>query len=91
MGKNRQEAKVPKTLRRDGEALTPTSKNGRLQSGVARTDLSGPVLAPLVRVDICLPSIVPGTGVYFVVDAFGSHGRAWRETDLNPAGIDLSS
>jgi hypothetical protein len=36
------------------------------------------------------PSIVPGIDqdVYLVVDDFGSHGRAWRETDVGETDLD---
>jgi hypothetical protein len=36
------------------------------------------------------PSIVPGSDqdVYLVVDDFGSHGRAWRETDVEDTDLE---
>lgn len=37
------------------------------------------------------PSIVPGGGdqtVYLVVDDFGKHGRAWRETDIEATDLE---
>ena len=36
------------------------------------------------------PSIVPGNDqtVYLVIDDFGRHGRAWRETDVEATDLE---